>query len=523
MACLLKKHFLGVVLFTFLFTITCFGQLNSDQIDVLVDQAMTKMQVAGAAVLVVKDGQVVHQKGYGVKSIETKEKVDEHTNFAIASNTKAFTTAALAILVDEEKIQWTDKVVKYIPEFRLYNEYVTENFNLQDLITHRSGLGLGAGDLMFFPDGSDFTMKDILGVFQHFEPQSAFRTQFDYDNLLYYVAGEVVARITGDTFESFLEKRIFEPLGMDQTYSFWPRITDRESLAAPHNADRGAIREIAHFTKNVNAAPGGIFSNIHDLSEWLFVQLNRGKYGKELAQTLFSEESHREMWRIHTTLKTPVKDQYQTHFYGYGLGWFLKDVKGYLHVSHTGGLPGMLSKTVMIPDLNLGVIVLTNTEPGGGALFSAVSNSIVDAYLPVEKTDWLNDYTDRLEKSNQAGDLITEEVWRVVQANKMKKIDFRNYVGLYEDPWFGEVEVFMKGDQMHIKSYRSPKLNGALAYYEDHTFAVKWEYQEMNADAFVIFQMANDHLAEGIKMKGISPNIDFSFDFQDLNFKRISP
>ena len=515
-----QKFLLGCSIF--LFSLFGFAQLGSDQIDALVEESMSQMQVAGVAVLVVKDGQVVHQKGYGVKSIETEEKVDEYTNFAIASNSKAFTTAALAILVDEKKIQWTDKVVKYIPEFTLYNDYVTENFNLQDLITHRSGLGLGAGDLMFFPDGSDFSMKDILGVFQYFEPQSAFRTQFDYDNLLYYVAGEVVARVTGDTFESFIEKRIFEPLGMNQTYSFWPRIKDRESLAAPHNANK-AIREIPHFTKNVNGAAGGIYSNIHDLTQWLFVQLNQGKYGKDLSQTLFSEESHREMWRIHTAMKTPLKDQYQTHFYGYGLGWFLKDVKGNLHVSHTGGLPGMLSKTVLIPDLNLGVIVLTNTEPGGGALFTAVSNSIVDAYLPVEKTDWLNFYAERLEQNNKSGDLITEEVWRVVQANQVNKTDVQKYIGLYEDPWFGKVEVFMKGNEMHIRSYRSPKLNGELKFYKDHTFAVKWEYQDMNADAFVIFQTGNDHPIDGIKMTGISPYIDFSFDFQDLDFKRIGP
>ena len=507
----------------FLLSFVGFAQLGSDQIDSLVEESMSKMNVAGVAVLVVKDGKVVHKKGYGVKSVETKEKVDEYTNFAIASNSKAFTSAALAILVDEEKMKWTDKVVKYIPEFTLYNDYVTENFNIQDLLTHRSGLGLGAGDLMFFPDGSDFSMNDILGVFQHFEPQSAFRTQFDYDNILYYVAGEVVARVTGDSFESFIEKRIFEPLGMNQTYSFWPRIKDGESLASPHNAEDGAIREIAHFTKNVNAAPGGIYANIHDLTQWLFVQLNRGKYGNDLSQNLFSEESHREMWRIHTSLKTPLKDQYQTHFYGYGLGWFLKDVKGNLHVSHTGGLPGMLSKTVIIPDLNLGVIVLTNTEPGGGALFNAVSNSIIDAYLPVERTDWLNFYLDRLEQTNKAGDLITEEVWRTVQSKKLNKIEGQKYLGLYEDPWFGKVEVFMAGDKMHIKSHRSPKLNGEMEFYKDHTFAVKWEYQDMNADAFVIFQMGKNHLAEGIKMLGISPNIDFSFDFQDLDFKRIHP
>ncbi|MFD1315508.1 serine hydrolase [Namhaeicola litoreus] len=505
----------------FFFSTLGFAQLSSHQIDELVQTSMARMQVAGVAVLVIKDGQVVHKKGYGVKSIQTQEKVDEYTNFAIASNSKAFTSAALAILVDEKQINWTDPVIKYIPEFKMYNDYVTENFNIQDLLTHRSGLGLGAGDLMFFPDGSDFGMKDILSVFQYFEPQSAFRTQFDYDNLLYYVAGEIVARVSGVSFESFIEKRIFAPLGMEQTYSFWPRIKDPKSLASPHNADSGKLREISHFTKNVNAAPGGIFSNINDLSQWLLVQLNEGKYGDQLDHVLFSEQSQQEMWRIHTPLKTPQGDQYNTHFFGYGLGWFLKDVNGYLHVSHTGGLPGMLSKTVLIPDLNLGVVVLTNTEPGGGAFFSAVSNIIVDAYLPIDKTDWLTFYVERLQKSKQTGDQVTEEVWKTVASHRSVKIEASKYVGLYEDPWFGKVEVYEKGSKIFIKSYRSPKLNGQLEFYQDNTFAVKWEYQDMNADAFVIFETDKENNVSEMKMKGISPNIDFSFDFQDLSFKRI--
>ena len=153
------------------------GQLTSAEIDKLVEDAMEKFTVAGVAVGVVKDGAIVHAKGYGVKSVDTGEKVDEHTSFAIASNTKAFTTTALAILVEEGKLSWQDRVIDYIPEFRMYNDYVTSHFNIQDLLTHRSGLGLGAGDLQFWPGGSDFTMADLLTNFQYFEPASAFRTK----------------------------------------------------------------------------------------------------------------------------------------------------------------------------------------------------------------------------------------------------------------------------------------------------------------------------------------------------------
>ena len=213
----MKKFTTLLVSIFFLGNLAYSQALTSKQIDSLVNKTMEVMPLAGIAVAVVKDGKVIHSKGYGVTSIKTKEKVDENTLFAIASNSKSFTTAALAILVDEGKLSWQDKVVDYIPEFKMYDPYVTANFNIQDLLTHRSGMGLGAGDLMFFPDGSNFTIKDILKSFQYQKPVSAFRTKFDYDNLLYLVAGEVIARVSGMSWAEFVEKKIMKPLGMSRS------------------------------------------------------------------------------------------------------------------------------------------------------------------------------------------------------------------------------------------------------------------------------------------------------------------
>ena len=227
---------------------TCFisnlssAQFSEKQVDSIVDYALSKFNVAGCAISIVKDGKVIYSKGFGVKSAKTKSPVNKHTNFAIASNSKAFTTAALAILVEDEKLKWDDKVKDFIPEFKMYNPYVTENFNIQDLLTHRSGLGLGVGDLMFFPDGSDFTIDDLLSSFQHFEPVSAFRTKFDYDNLLYLVAGEVIARVSGMSWEDFIEERIFKPLNMDNSEASLDRIKDKSNLAKPHDSNSGTPR-----------------------------------------------------------------------------------------------------------------------------------------------------------------------------------------------------------------------------------------------------------------------------------------
>jgi CubicO group peptidase (beta-lactamase class C family) len=497
-----------------------FAQISSKQIDSLVADALLKFKVAGAAVAVVKDGKVIHSKGYGLVDITTKQAVNENTNFQIASNTKAFTTTALAILEEEGKLKWTDKVIDHIPEFKMYDDYVTQNFNIQDLLTHRSGLGLGVGDLMFFPDGTDFTIQDVVTSFQYFKPVSAFRTQFDYDNLLYMVAGEVIARASGMSYELFVQKRIIEPLQMNNTFVGYLQ-KDKSNLAAPHSSESGSIKTIASYDIGMADAAGGIFSNVTDMSKWMNVRLNKGKYGPDLKNSLFSINNHNEMWRIHTVLETNDNPRYNSHFNGYGLGWVLTDVVGKFEVSHTGAVPGMLSIVTMYPDLNLGIVILTNTENGGGGLFSSVTNTISDSYLGLDDYAWIDKMVAWSNDDKNEGDSVTKKTWEQVELAKKIKVKNENFIGIYSDKWFGDVEVFEKNKQLWIKCSRSPKLNGPMALYNETTFAIKWEYQAMNCDAFALFSFDETGKAQSIKMEGISPNIDFSFDFQDLDLKRI--
>ena len=515
-----KSTLTFLTLFILWINSTLSAQITSKEVDILVEKAMQEFKVAGLAVAIVKDGKIIHNKGYGVKSITTKQPVDEHTNFQIASNSKAFTTAALSILIDEGKISWKDKVKTYLPEFKMYNEYVTENFLIEDLLCHRSGLGLGVGDLNSFPDGTDFTIKDILPMFQHFKPVSAFRTQFDYDNQLYFVAGELIARVSGMTWEKFVQTRIMEPLQMSNSYASLKGIKDRTNVAMPHSTETGdgKMKTFALFEEMINGAAGGILSNVDDMSKWMMVQLNKGKYGDK---QLFSEARQREMWKIHTVLDANPNPRYNSHFAGYGLGWDLKDIKGNLNVSHTGGLPGMLSKVNLIPDMKLGIVILTNTENGGGALFNAVNNAIVDSYLGLDKVDWIEIYGKRIAARKSKGDSITTKIWETVATAKNTKINPKDFTGIYQDKWFGKIEVFLKDNQLWFKALRSPKLNGQMQFYKANTFAIRWEYQDMNCDAFAIFSLDEEGKAQNIKMKGISPNIDFSFDFQDLDLQRI--
>ncbi len=518
-----KLKFNLSIILTLLICSSLFGQISSQEIDALVEKAMKEFKVAGVAIAVVKDGKIVHEKGYGVKSVDTKLPVNVNTNFQIASNSKAFTTAALSILVDEGKISWKDKVKKYIPEFKMYNDYVTENFLIEDLLCHRSGLGLGVGDLMFFPDGGDFTITDVVTSFQYFKPVSAFRTKYDYDNLLFVVAGEVTARVSGMPWEQFIETRIMKPLQMNNSAASLKGIKDINNIATPHSTEgeNGEIRTISLYKKIINGAAGGVISNVNDMSKWVIMQLNKGKYGDDLNKQIFSEARQREMWKIHTVFDLNPNSRYNSHFAGYGLGWNLVDIKGNLNVTHTGGIPGMLTKVSLIPDMKLGIIILTNTENGGGALFNSVHNSIIDSYLDLDKLDYIARYSQSLKDRKGNSDSTTINVWKQVELAKNTKINVNDYVGIYEDNWFGKVEIFMRENQLWFKSYRSPKLNGPMSFYKANTFAIKWVYQDMPADAFAMFNLDQEGKAQSIKMKGISPNIDFSFDFHDLDFRRL--
>jgi len=506
------------------FVIPVWGQLSSKEIDELVEDAMEKFTVAGVAVGVVKDGEIIHARGYGLKSVDTGEKVNEHTSFAIASNSKAFTSAALAILVEEGLLSWQDRVVDHIPEFKMYNDYVTQNFIILDLLTHRSGLGLGAGDLQFWPMGADFTMDDLLTNFQYFEPVSAFRTKYDYDNILYTISGELIKRISGQSWEEFVIEHILQPLGMKNSSTLPPGICDLPNMATPHLAVDGKLQTIPWFEhdhERLNGALGGVLSNAHDMCQWLLVQLNGGRYGKDLQQELFSEASQRQMWTIHTPIPLRSNERYRSHFSGYGLGWRLSDLNGQMTVSHTGDLAGMLSKTIMLPDLDLGVVVLTNSYYGGGPLFQAVSQSILDSYLDLEPYDWTLHYLDRFLSSASSAKKEVDRVWDVVENGDHQDVVIANYLGVYEDPWFGKVKIFLKDGQPWFKSYRSPSLTGPMFHYKANAFAIRWEKRELDADAFAIFSLDEEGKAERIRMKGVSPDIDFSYDFQDLDLRRI--
>lgn len=508
--------------FALLFLLSAIGssaqEISEQKVDELVEQTLKTFNVPGIAVGIVHNGEIVLAKGYGVSSIRTNEKVNSKTNFGIASNSKAFTTTALGILVDQKKIKWDDKVVHYIPEFKMYNDYVTQEFTIRDLVTHRSGLGLGAGDLMVWPDGHDFTTKDIISNIQYLKPVSDFRSQYDYDNLLYIIAGVVIEQVSGETWTDFIQTKILSPLEMHNSAPNWNLLKDKSNSIDPHVPIDGKLSVIDRYTNPIFDAAAGIYSNVDDMSKWVLMHLNNGMTHK--GEQLLSKKQIKALITPQTLMHTATKPPYNSLFKAYGLGFVLQDIAGKLEVSHTGGLEGIVTQVTMFPQLDLGIIVFTNQQ--SGAAFLSITNTIKDFYLGLPEKDWVEEYHTLISKKKEGADKITDEVWATVAKHNKKTLpDTKSLIGVYKDNWFGEVTLKISNNKLRFESKRSPQLSGEMFYYKDTTYAVKWDNAYLHADAFVFLEVKESEVV-GFKMEPISPLTDFSYDFQDLDFIKLN-
>jgi CubicO group peptidase (beta-lactamase class C family) len=486
-------------------------------IDDTVARAMKAFQVPGMAVAIVADGKLVFAKGYGVREAGRPGRVDADTLFQIGSNTKAFTAAALAILVDEGKLHWEDKVIDHLPQFRMYDPYVTREFTVRDLLTHRSGLGEGAGDLMFFP-ATDMSRDEIIHGLRFLKPTSSFRDKFDYDNLLYMVAGQLIPAVTGQSWEDFVTRRVLEPLGMVRCSANYERISDRDNVAAPHVVIDGKLQAVPVVDMTVIGPAGTINCSVAGMSRWLETQLAGGVTPG--GAHLFSAERAAEMWEVVTPnpanpLLGPL---YETHFSGYGLGWELSDAHGRLRVHHTGGVLGTVTWVSMIPELHLGVLVFTNQQ--NGAAMESVGGQILDAYLGVKPRDWVAIAQAVMAKREANAARVEESAAKISAAAGPPPLPPESYAGTYHDPWRGNATVQLEGDKLVLKFSRTRSLEGPLTVYKGNLFIVRWNDRSINADAYVRFEQDFDGQISGMTLRAVSPATDFSFDFQDLDFRK---
>ncbi len=489
-------------------------------LDAWVDRAQKQFDVPGIAVAVVKDGKVVLAKGYGTRNLARPGAVDPHTLFGIASNTKAFTAAALAILVDEGKLDWDDPVQKFLPQFQLADAYPSREVTIRDLLSHRTGMGLGAGDLLYWPD-TTFSRAQAVSAARYLPLVSSPRSRYAYNNLGYVVAGEVVAAASGMPWEQFVRERIFKPLGMDET-----RITSdgldpaTGNVAVPHSKGwrlEGTLRPLAPTRDAVWAAAAGIKSNISDLAKWVTLQLAGGKLPNGM--TLFSPKQAAEMWsaQIPVPIREPIAalESTKPHFSAYGLGWFLRDYHGRKIVTHTGGLTGMVSLTLLVPEEKLGIIVLTNQEETGA--FQSIGDHLLDYYLGLPVTDWTSAYAENAAKTRREANEKEAKAFSARIPNTQPSLPLASYAKPYTDPWYGKASIELRDGGLYLRFLGTPSMHGQLEHFHLDTFIVRWQDPTI-PDAYVNFAHRIDGSVAGFRMAAISELADFSFDYQDLHF-----
>ncbi len=488
----------------------------------LAGHAMSEFNVPGMAIGVVRSDNILISEGFGVREIGKPETVDAKTMFKIASVSKAFTTAALAVLVDEAQLSWDGAVVDYIPGFRMSDPWLTANFTVTDLLTHRGGLKSHVGDLLLWPEPNLFTAEDVIHALRYFEPVHGFRTGYHYDNLTYIVAGEIIPHVTGVAWGDFVDGRIMRPAGMQRCFAGEIPKKQMRNLASPHAMVEGelAIVERSRISRQppVSAAAGGIVCSLEDMLTWVRTQLNRGT--TPAGVQLFSLTQSKEMWKPHINMGVTDSDVKGsgTHFKAYGLGWRLADVHGFMEVSHTGGLTGYRAQVVLVPELELGVVVLTNGS--SSAARNDVTKSIVRSFMPVKQVDWFQLRRDKYAAAQKDTDTHAETVEAVKEAQASCCIpDPALFTGLYRDPWFGEATIGMVEDKLVFSAAKSPRFTGSLHHHDGNRFLLRWTDRSLDADAWVTFEQDADGSTVSMSMLEVSEDGDW--DFKDLAFMKV--
>lgn len=484
-------------------------------LDTYVGRVLKTFEVPGLSVAIVKDGKVVLAKGYGVRKLGEPTPVDENTLLAIGSNTKAFTSAALATLVDEGKISWDDPVYERLTGFQMYDPYVSHEMTIRDLLTHRSGMGLGEGDLLFWPH-TTFTRAEIIYKLRFMKPASSFRSRFAYDNLLYMTAGQIIPAVTGKSWEDYVREKILRPLGMNTTNFSNSDFKPSDNYGWPHSKVDGKLQPI-EFVNLDNAGPAGsINSSAAEMAKWLLLQLNRGKIpGRD--ERIFSERQSREMWSAQTIL--PVGGAASSlaakrpNFAAYGLGWGLSDYHGRKMVAHTGGVAGMVSRVMLVPEENLGVVILTNAEQGGA--FDSILYHILDSYFGLAPTDWIAAHKAAEEQGQKQAAEIMKQQESGRATDSKPSLPLEKYAGVYTDPWYGPVTIRMEGGKLVFTLDHTPKAIADLQHWQYDTFKAHWRDRTIE-DAFLTFTLKPDGAIDHFTMVAVSPLADFSFDYQDL-------
>lgn len=488
------------------------------QLDRIVDDAAARYDLPGIAVGVIEDGRITYIATRGETVVGSGHEVTADTVFKIASNSKAMTASVLARLVDAGKLSWEDPVTRYLPEFRMYDPWVTREMQVKDLLVHNSGLPEGGGDLMLWPEPNHFTRKDIIAGLAHIKPAYSFRSGYAYDNLLYVVAGEVAASAAGIPYELLVRQEIFQPLSLDGCRVGEWRSDAGDNVAQPHARREGRNVPVAVddevIPELVSAAAGGIRCSLTDMLAWA-----RNWVAPDArALAWLSAEQRRQAWTPRTPMPVSARRREWdgTRFHAYGYGWRIADVDGMMTVSHTGTLSGMYSVMTLLPDRRSGFVVLINGEAEDAR---TVLNEMLLKYFSRpgrrESVDFYAAQLDKDARKSPARPRSPVSARKEVSASSLKA-----WLGLYRDPWFGDVRLCARDSQIRFESLKSPMLAGRILRSGGRQL-IDWDDDSVDLEAWLDL---DQDAASGVRRMQLSkadPEGDFSFDYEDLALVRV--
>lgn len=476
-----------------------------DSLDIYIKEGMQDWKIPGLAITIVHDGNVVVKKGYGVRNIETKEPVDENTLFIIASNSKLFTGTALAQLEFNKKLSLDDKIKKYFPDFKLYDDNTTNLVTIKDMLGHHLGTKTFQGDFTFW--NSALTRKEVMYKMRYLKPSAGFRTNYGYCNSCFLTAGEVIQKVTNKSWEDYVMDSLVTPLQMNRTRTLTNQMDKLDNIAYPYtNSFAGTLTQIP-FDRIDNMAPAtSMVSCVNDLSNWLLMQLDSGRLNNQ--QIL--------PWQVVSKTRdmiTPIssKKRNTTHFNGYGLGVFMSDYQCKQIFNHTGGADGFVTNTCFVPEINLGISILTNNDNQN--FFELLRLQILDAYLDAT-------YTNRSKQKLAAHLKELEEqqleinTWKEKVTNNKEKINLDKYVGLYKNQLYGTINITKAEDKLQVKFNGHNNLTAQLAYMGNNDWLITY-----NPIMYGVFK--TKFLIENKEIKGIDIKVSDFIEYDAYHFKKI--
>ncbi len=500
-----------------LISLTAKTQTLTEKISILdsyYSAGLADWEVPGMAIAIVTKDSVLFSKGFGVTDVDSKNKVDENTLFALASNTKAFTATALAILVDQGKISWNDKVTDYLPWFKMYDPYVTNSFTIRDLLCHRSGLETFSGDLLWY--GSTYSRKEVVSKAQFLKPAYGFREHFGYSNIMFIAAGEIIPAVTGQSWEDFIETNILKPLEMNRSLLHVSELGNTSNIAQPHTKVGENTKVIPWLDWNNMAPAGSLISSVSDMSKWLQMNLGSGIYKND---TILSAKRIFELQSSNTPINVSegsAKMFPGTHFKAYGLGWSLMDYRGRKVVSHNGGYDGMISQTVIIPEENIGFVIVTNAN---SSLYYPMMYKTLDVLLNnPEVKDWSKMILERVKKNEI--DSKKAKIEADATRNKQTKPSFSidAYQGYYGCSLYDSVKVNNENGKLVLQFMRTPGLRAELNHYQYDTYEIEFKAFPSLPKGLVTFDLDRNGKVEGMEIFVDNPDFDFTeFDLKKLN------